>query len=74
MIGPWGWAARLINDDVAIATATMLGCEFVRWEWPFILPDGYAGAPEYVPKADYARVWLTLKKLQVVEDGRVTFM
>jgi hypothetical protein len=57
-VGPWGWAVHMQRENLLISTATLLGCEFTKDEWPYYLrcPDRYI--IEYVPKWHYAEIWL----------------
>jgi hypothetical protein len=67
VVGPWGWAARMIRQDELVSAAALLGCDFNKDEWPYYLrdPDNYHGKCVYVPKWRYAELWLEHRGVQI---------
>jgi hypothetical protein len=66
MIGPWGWAARLLRDDLLISTAMLLGFRFpdATETWRYLKPTMDWEADRYT-KAELAEEWLGDRRIRV---------
>lgn len=65
MVGPWGWASKMLRDDLLISTAALLGHDFSPTWWPESIGRSPYPYRHFVSKAEYAEQWLGNRRIRI---------